>query len=252
MKLLSLILLAAVFLSASFTARAQELIPRGTILPVQLNSSINAGKAHPGQIITGRIMQDVPLREGTRIRARSKVIGHIVAVTPASPSSPAEITLRFDTVFAGKRAIPVVANLRALANMMAVSDALTPTESPDRGTSEADWVTEQIGGDINYHGSYVTSGSTVVGQSLIGDGVLVHIRGGAGKKCGGDVDEDLLQALWVFSSDACGLFEYPNVILAHAGRDKPIGEIILRAAHGNLLIRAGSGMLLRVDRASQS
>jgi hypothetical protein len=37
-----------------------------------------------GQVITGRIMQDVPLSPGIRIKEGSKVVGHIVEVTQAS------------------------------------------------------------------------------------------------------------------------------------------------------------------------
>ncbi|MFZ0807855.1 MAG: hypothetical protein WAN03_16795 [Candidatus Sulfotelmatobacter sp.] len=238
---LSLVLVAA-------AALAQDAIPPGTILPVQLDSTINASKAHPGQAITARIMQDVPLPGKARIRANSKVIGHVVAVTPASASSVAQLTLSFDSVVQGKRRILVVTKLRALANMMDVADAQIPMSGADRGTSEADWVTEQVGGDINYHGTYVTNGSTVVGQSMLGNGALVRVRSGPGEKCRAEIDgSDLMQALWVFSSDACGLFGYPDMKIVHAGRSNPVGQITLKALKGNLVIRGGSGLLLRVD-----
>jgi len=40
---------------------AQEAIPPGTVLPVQLKSTLDSLKSKPGQTITARIMQDVPL-----------------------------------------------------------------------------------------------------------------------------------------------------------------------------------------------
>lgn len=241
------LLLFAFLLPAGLTA--QDAIPSGTILPMQLNTTIRS-KDRPGQRITARIMQDVPLSGNGKIPANSKVVGHVVAATPASPSHPGEVTLRFDAVIEGKRHIPVVTNLRALADMMDVSQAQTPTAGPDRGTSSADWVTEQIGGDLNYHGTYVTNGSTVVGKSMVGDGVLVQVRSGPGETCRGDVaGNDQPQALWLFSSDACGLFGYPNLILSHTGRTNPVGDVRLTAKQGDVLVRGGSGLLLRVDRS---
>jgi len=234
-----------VLTAASF---AQVAIPPGTILPVELNSSLRSGKVRPGQTISARVMQDVPLATGSRIRSGTKVIGHVVAVKSATQARKAEITLRFDTVEEGNRRLPVTTNLRALASMMDVDEAQIPEMGSDRGSSEADWVTEQIGGDVAYHGAAVTQGSDIVGHALLGGGVMVNASAQPGAACRGVVDGDRgPQALWLFSSDACGAYGYPNVTLAHAGRDNPIGEITLQAERGNLNIRAGSGMLLRVD-----
>ena len=61
-------------------------IPSGTILPVRLNATISASACKPGQIVTGRIMQNVLLASGGRIREGSKIIGHIVEVTRQPPA----------------------------------------------------------------------------------------------------------------------------------------------------------------------
>jgi hypothetical protein len=50
---------------------AQSAIPAGTILPVALNSSLNSRKVKAGQVITARVMQDVPLSSGSTIRPTS-------------------------------------------------------------------------------------------------------------------------------------------------------------------------------------
>jgi len=62
---------------------AQSAIPVGTILPVALNSSLNSRKVKPGQVITARVMQDVPLSPGSSIHAGTKVIGRVLGVNPA-------------------------------------------------------------------------------------------------------------------------------------------------------------------------
>ncbi len=89
--------------------------------------------------------------------------------------------------------------------------------------------------------------SEIVGHS-VPNGVLVRVSPKLGMKCRGEVEgNDQPQALWVFSSDACGLYDFPGMILSHAGRTDPVGQIMLVSSTGNLNIRAGSGMLLRVN-----
>ena len=43
---------------------AQTNIPVGTIIPVVLNSSLAAKKSRPGQTVSARVAQDVPLYNG--------------------------------------------------------------------------------------------------------------------------------------------------------------------------------------------
>jgi hypothetical protein len=88
----------------------------------------------------------------------------------------------------------------------------------------------------------------VVGEPVFG-GVLVTLRPAEGKPCRGAIDDtNRPQALWLFSSDACGVYGYAQVEVAHAGRTKPVGQIVLSSTDGrDLIVRAGSGMLLRVN-----
>ncbi|HVN19932.1 MAG TPA: hypothetical protein VMU05_14195 [Dongiaceae bacterium] len=238
-------ILALVFLIAASALSAQEAIPPGTILPLQLNNSLNSKKMREGQKVSARVMQDVPLGSGPRIRAGAKVLGRIVSVTPASRGTAA-ISLRFDTLASGKRRIPITTSLRALATMMDVQSAQQPATGPDRGTSDFYWTTQQIGGETVYRGGgVVTHGSEVVGRSVM-NGVLVQVPATSG--CGGEAD-NRLQALWVFSSDACGLYDLPDLTLTHAGRSQPQGVIRLTAQKGEVKVPAGSGLLLQVRNA---
>jgi hypothetical protein len=233
-------------LSSSSTLWAQDAIPGGTILPVQLNSAIRSDKAKPGKVVSARVMQDVPLPAGSKIHSGAKILGHVVAVRPDNNGTGTEIALRFETLEVGGRRIAVTTSLRALASMMEVSEAQVPTTGPDRGTSEYSWTTNLIGGEVNYGGGTVAHGLSVVGRS-VPQGVLVRVSSNQRGMCRGDVGaDDRLQALWVFSSDACGVYGFSNLSLIHAGRTEPVGEIILRSGTGKLNIRGGSGMLLRV------
>jgi hypothetical protein len=239
---------AIVLLISAARFIAQDAIHSGTILPVQLHQSVKTDKAKLGQVISARLMQDVPLPAGGKIRAGAKVMGEVVAVKPAVKGDAAEISLRFDILKSGAQRIPIVTNLRALAGMMDVAEAQTPTSGPDRGTSYYNWTTIQIGGEVNYHDrGAISNGSEIVGHS-VADGVLVRLTGRLGTNCRGEIDRnEHLQALWLFSSDACGLYGFPDATIVHAGRSSPVGVITLRSDKGNLNIRAGSGMLLRVN-----
>jgi hypothetical protein len=195
-------------------------------------------------------MQDVPLPDGAKIRAGSKVVGQVVALR--KNDNGADIELRFDKLITGNRVIPITTDLRAIASMMEVSDAQVPESGPDRGTPQYRWTTDQIGGEVNYGGgSGVAHGSYIVGES-VPPGVLVRVSSAPGMKCRGEADHNnWLQALWVFSSDACGVYGFPGLTIAHAGRTTPVGEVVLRVDKGKVNIRAGSGMLLRVNSNTQ-
>ncbi len=49
--------------------------------------------------------------------------------------------------------------------------------------------------------------------------------------CGGALaDDDREQALWLFSPSACGAYGFQDLKIAHAGRQEPVGQIILESA----------------------
>jgi hypothetical protein len=241
-------LLLVAFLALATGLLAQTVVPAGTILPLQLNSSLNSVTSKPGQVITARVMQDVPLPSGGKVHAGSKVIGRILEVTHAGNGKGARISLQFDKLKLSKRVIPITTNLRALASMMEVEAAQVPQSGPDRGTSEDSWTTLQVGGDVVYRGGGpVTNAAAVVGKPVPG-GVLVRIASGTGNRCRGDLaGNDQPQALWVFSSDACGTYGFPDLTILHAGRSDPVGKIALGSESAQFDVRSGSGLLLRVQ-----
>lgn len=222
---------------------AQEGIPEGTILPLELQTSLRSHKMQVGDVVKARVMQDVPLEGRSKIRSGAMIVGRVSEVIPANEPV---LAVRFDKLVEGKRGIPITTSLRALASPRDVEDAQIPTTGPDRGTSEADWVTEQIGGETRYHGSVVTHGREVVGNS-VAEGVLVQASSNPHGRCGGETQHnDSPQAMWLFSSDACGIYDLPHLRLLHSGRTDPVGEVRFRSSEGPVNISAGSGMLLTV------
>ena len=233
---------------------AQE-IPAGTVIPVMLRTTLDARKAKVGQKIEAQVMQDVPLFSQTRIRTGAKLVGHVVEVTrpsAASGSRGSRIAISFDRLLMGGAAIPVTTSLRSLASMMEVFEAQLPTNAiDDYGTTAADWVTVQIGGNVVYRGNgTVMTDGQVVGKSTIGGDVTAKlIASGDGTCRGTAAGNDREQALWLFSPSACGAYGFAELKIVHAGRHDPVGQIIL-ASDKNVHVPAGSGLLLRVTAAS--
>lgn len=238
--------------SPQTTAPSNSLtIPRGTILPVLLETTISPGKVKEGQIIRGQIAQDVPLANGSKIRKGSKVEGHVVAVNSDGNTSGKKISIRFDKLRFEGQTVSITTDLRAAAGFMAVLDAGVPNQAVGEGDVSEWMTTTQIGGDSVFGvGGEVTSAhnaTEVVGKSPMSGGVLVEVRPNAAANCRGPLDgNNSPQALWVFSSDACGTYGISQVNIAHAGRTEPVGTIILEIQSAKAKIQNGAGLLLRV------
>ncbi|MBZ5628712.1 MAG: hypothetical protein LAO06_07580 [Acidobacteriia bacterium] len=230
-----------VLLISAATARAQE-IPPATALPITLNSTLDVRKVVSGQPITASIAQDVPLPSGGRIRAGSRVTGHVLQAG-TKVGRRTYIRLRFDRVRANDRDIAIATSLRAVASPREVQDAQLPQHGPILGESPANWTTTQVGDDVVYRGGgHVMHDATVVGDP-VKDGVLAVLlavpRAGCETASG-----DRRLALWVFSSSACGAYGfYGRLDIAHAGNSSPMGEIVLESKK-NVHVDTGAAMLL--------
>jgi len=222
---------------------AQSTIPSGTILPLTLDTGLNAAKVRPGQQIRATVMQAVP---GTAIRRRARVLGRVVQAG-LSKNGRAELQLQFDSVEIDHRMIPMKTNLRALASFVAVEEAQIPEEMSSRGMTPANWTTQQIGGDQFYRGSFVAHGFAKVGQTTQW-GALDLARTQPGMPCRGAIGGNHgPQSMWLFSSDACGLYGFDNLRIEHDGRSNPVGIITLTSTGGKLNLGSGAGILLRVS-----
>ena len=225
-------------------------IPAGTILPVRLNHGFSSRNVRAGQQLTGRIMQDVPLPGSGKIPEGSKVIGTILSVSRVGNNSAARITLQFAQIEIRHRRMAIATNLRAIASPMEVQFAQIPETSPGFGTPYVWATTNLIGGDVKYGagGPVTDQGSQVVGHGTY-EGVLVQVKAQPQSDCRSELDGyHQLRALWVFSADSCGVYGMAGARIMHAGRTAPVGEITLSAESGDVKVRSGSGMLLRIAR----
>jgi hypothetical protein len=228
-------------------------LPAGSVLPVRLNSTLSSANTYAGRTITARLMQDVPLPDGSAIHAGARVIGHVVSVKPVSGNSPARVSLQFDTLETHRQKIPIAGDLRAIASFVAVDQAQIPNAGPDRGTPEYAWTTTQVGGETVYRGGGKVEGAHgPVGRPIDG-GVLSQVNANPEGGCRGAINaNEAPQAFWVFSSDACGVYDLPNLTIRHSGRSSPVGQITLEAVKGEIDVRAGAGMLLRLNAPGTS
>jgi hypothetical protein len=248
-----IVLLTVVCLASLDVASAQNqktshpgMIRNGTILPIQLSSPISLAKAAPGQIITARIAQDVALENGV-LRRGTRISGHIVAVTLGSPS---RIEFTFDKIeYSKSESVPVATSLRVLASNLEIASASIPTTGPDRGTPDIWWNTVQVGGQALYGSGPLMRGDQILGRWVPGAGAVGKAE--ASGECRGEVAGNTReQALWRFSTDACGVYGYSGLVIEHAGRTTPAGQITLSSTDPNLKIRQGTGMLLRVNASA--
>lgn len=235
-------------ISEGRAANSIEVIPAGTILPVTLIQSLSVERAQADQEIEARVKQDVPLSKHEKIPVNSRVIGKIVSVVKTADGNGVEVSLRFEKVELRKELTPIAVSLRAMASYQKVRTAQTPFTGADGGTPPGWANTTQIGGDIRYGdgGQVRNLHKQVVGKGVVG-GVLVHIREQPGTACDGPENgDDRLQALWVFSADACGVYGMRGVQIAQTGKKDPIGVITLRFEKTDMQVAADDAMLLRV------
>ena len=222
--------------------------PPGTILPVRLNHSFSSGSSQQGQTITARVMQRVPLPNGEHIRKGTTVIGHVVAVQPASEVGNGQITIQFDRLLlAGERQLPIRASLRALAGTMSLEDTQLSPAGAD-GSASQDWDTLLLGDGVRYgyYGPVTDAESRELGKS-VPDGVLAHPEANPRRGCDGSATGgNDLQAMWLFSPDACGVYGVARVEISNTGGTNPQGQITLTARNGDVKVGGGVGMLLRV------
>jgi len=223
-------------------------LPIGTILPIRLQDTISITEAKRGQSITAKIAQTVPLPSGEKIPLKSDVTGSITAIEPDNEGSGVRVSIQINQLETRKQTVKFTAYLRAIASYNAVRTAQIPLTGPDGGTPNGWGNTVQIGGDVRFgDGGMVRGpGKKKVGKAVFG-GVLVHVLANPALGCDGTVNgDDHPQALWVFSSNACGTYDLRDVKISHTGKGAPVGEFTLYFEKKDMKLEGGTAMLLRV------
>lgn len=233
-----------VFTALLFFAVQVPQIPVGTVIPIMLNSGLNAQKSKAEQQITGRVMQDVPLADGEKLSEGSTIRGHVVKVEKQGASGSL-MEVRFDEIEDHGTTIPITVSLVALASMFEVSTAQSPVNSTSNMDSSSLWVTRQVGGEVvnRGRGKVGTPKGAIVGKWLQGSAVMVKLTPNPEAGCKDGPGYDREQPTWIFSSNACGIYGLSSMKIEKPGNAHPAGEVVLKSEK-NIDIRRGSGWLL--------
>jgi hypothetical protein len=238
-----------VLLVAAGVVYGATLIPDSSILPARLEMTLSSKDSKAGEVVKARVMQNVPLPGTLKLPAGSKLTGKVISVQPATADTGGSITFRLDTLQLAHEAVHLTLRLRAAASYLEVRQAEIPRNGDQSGPETA-WTTVQIGGDTVYRGGgSVRSRSEVTGRPVDG-GVLVRLEANPGRGCRNDGTGERSQAMWLFSSDACGTYGLDDVSIVQPVKNSTgsaNGEMTLKSTKGNVTLHEGSGLLLRVD-----
>lgn len=242
-------LMGIAILCLTVSGLSAQQIPAGTLLPVMLNRTMESEKAKPGDEIEAKIMQDVPLPDNGKIKRNSKVTGHVVAATAPVGDKPAKITVQLDKVEAEKDMLTFSVGMRAYASMQIVAQARNPTNTnAGPGTSVWDLNVSQIGGQIAFNGAKIVKDPSgqVVGRVVQPGAIMGVPMANPERGCAGPGDNKAEQPFWIFSTNACGVYDQRDVTLTNGIGGATPGQITFQSPK-NFDIRGGSGLLLQVN-----
>jgi len=115
------------------TSQASQFAP-GTKLRAELDKTIDAKKAKPGDPVLAKTMDELE-SEGAVVAPRgSKIVGHVVAVSPHEKDSPSRLEIAFDKlVLEHGSEVAMKATVQALAKPVVSVPIATDDASPGPG-----------------------------------------------------------------------------------------------------------------------
>ena len=172
------------------------------------------------------------------------MIGQVVHVTQPG-SSGSSMVVKFDALEEEGRTTALTTRLLAVASTASVRDAQLPITANSDTDPVSQWGTRQVGGDVVRRGQgRVGSRDGVSGSWVGGSSVVIKLTPNPKAGCSEGPGYDREQAVWIFSSAACGVYGL-NVKIAGAGTTPPLGEIEITSRR-NVDIGEGSAWLLMV------
>jgi hypothetical protein len=229
-------------------------LPVGLILAARLKDSFKVKDLQKGTIVEMQVMQDTPLPDRDKIPMKALVRGSVVGRAQDSDGPGVNVTFAFTQVAHKDQNFSIATGLRAIASYMAVRNAQTPLNGINTGSPPGWANTVQVGGDIRYGdgGPVRNRHKQKVGKGVLG-GVLVHISANPSLGCDGPIKgQDYLQALWVFSSDACGVYGMKEVTLSRTGNSDPVGEFTLHFEKDDMKLDGGTAFLFQIVNPPQA
>jgi hypothetical protein len=235
------------------SAKAQE-PASATTIPVIFTKTIDVAKAHSGDSIDARTMQEVKLPGGTQLPKGTTVRGHIVEVrafsfdsTPYVVQQPSVLSIHFDQVLTKNGAKTISASVRALANRLTAEEASYPHRTDE---TDAVGTMELIGG-----GSFnplskevLTDDGDIIGYNRKG-GVFARLLSAeyqtryAHFECRGSGGE---QSVAIFSPMACGVYGFDSTYMAENGSGEKPGTFRLESRHHSVKLYTHSAALLEL------
>ena len=233
-----------VFATLSFgSLLAAQNLPAGTALPVAVGTALTAKGSKAGEKINGKLMQDLRLPSGAVIKSGAHVAGHVVS-TKKPGAGGSSLVVQFDQLQNEHESIPLNVSARAVAGSNSVFNAGLPSGNNTNQDPSDSWVTRQVGGEYVFRARGKVESDR--GQVGIWDGRGVWGKLQSVENCEDSQISSDIQALWVFSTTACGVYDLPDTTLAHAGNSPPLGQITFQSTK-NVELHGGSGWLLIVN-----
>jgi hypothetical protein len=243
-------------------------IPPSTVFPVRFVHSVDSSKAHAGDEVVARTMQEVILPSGVRLPKGTMLLGHVTEARPnrkpilnnGAPGSSL-LGVHFDTVSGGTETIPVNVAVRALAGSKESNDAERTHHRDDTDPfgfmppySWGEYAPDGLGTMKLVGGGEFSPADKVIRNEagdLIGynrkDGVFARLSASndptssANHRCDATTTE---QSVAIFAPTACGLYGLRDVSMADAGTTGS-GVFTLTSKQRAVKLDAGATALLQ-------
>jgi hypothetical protein len=216
-------------------------LPVGVTMPVQMGTTIRAGKTKAGTTFTATTTQRVPVSAETYLDRGAKLSGTVVSSTSGdgTEKNPSALVIQFTQISYRKQDVPIATGALAIASRLSINDTYFPTTATiDQFTNNpADWITRQIGGELvartRWEGP-VASGRRIVGRA---DYYGVYTQPTERD------DMHFPMAIGIFSTTARGMYGYAEgtTLESSAGTIK-----ITSTKRDSAVIRGGEQLLLQV------